>query len=146
MKKRIPFQKFHIQTYTEGEGESILFLHGWPTNAGLWDAQAEELSKDFTLHRIDWLGFGQSDKPSDIAYTFSLMKDCLSAVLDNLLEKDEKISLIAHDIGGPPSLLWASEHPERVKRLILLNTVLYPLKTPLDALSEIILGLPILKN
>jgi len=54
--------------------------------------------------------------------------------------------LIAHDIGGPAAILWAHENQEKVKRLILLNTVLYPMKTPLDATSEFILHTPLLRD
>ncbi len=53
---------------------------------------------------------------------------------------------MGHDIGGPPAILWASENPERVARLVLLNTVLYTLKTPLDAFSEVLLSLPITRD
>ncbi|MEM7513090.1 MAG: alpha/beta hydrolase, partial [Bacteroidota bacterium] len=56
------------------------------------------------------------------------------------------LTLIAHDIGGPAAILWASEHPERVRRLILLNTVLYILKTPMDAMSELLFSTPGLKH
>ena len=61
-----------------------------------------------------------------------------------LLKDGERINIVAHDIGGPPAILWAAENPERVRRLVLLNTVLYPLKTKMDASSEVLFKTPIL--
>ena len=74
------------------------------------------------------------------------MKEQLDQVMKEQLKEGEKVTLVAHDIGGPPTLLWASENEERVERLILLNTIIYPFKTKLDAFSERILATPILKD
>jgi len=130
----------------EGKGESIVFLHGWPMHSGLWKAQVEHLKADYRVITLDWLGFGQSDKPKDLPYTFTQHKECLDAVLTSVLGEEEKVTLVGHDIGGPPAILWASEHPNRVRRLILLNTVVYLFKTPLDMLSELALETPILRD
>ncbi len=54
--------------------------------------------------------------------------------------------MVAHDIGGPPAILWSHENPKKVKRLILLNTVLFPFKTPLDASSHLFFNIPLLNN
>jgi haloalkane dehalogenase len=130
----------------EGAGETLVFLHGWPTHAGLWDAQVKSLKKNYRIITFDWLGFGQSDKPLDHSYTFTHKKEILDKVLADLVDKDEKINIIAHDIGGPPAILWTNENQERVKRLILLNTLFYPFSTTLDKLSHLGFHLPLLKN
>lgn len=146
MTHSIPYQKFQVQAFIEGSGEAIIFLHGWPTNSKLWDSQVEVLKTDYKTITLDWLGFGESDKPTEFTYTFKRKKEILDTVVSALLPKHEKVTLIAHDIGGPPAILWASENEERVERLILLNTIIYPFKTKLDAMSEVLLHLPVLKD
>ena len=132
--------------YTTGSGEPLVFLHGWPTNSNLWKAQIEALKTHYRVITLDWLGFGNSDKPKNFHYTFTKQKEVLDLVLAQELEAGEEVTLVAHDIGGPPTLLWASENEDRVKRLILLNTVVYPFKTQMDALSEFLMGIPVIKN
>jgi|GEM_PF-1631746 len=146
MNHSIPYQNFQVSAFTEGSGEPLLFLHGWPTNSKLWESQVEVFKTDYKTITLDWLGFGESEKPLEFTYTFTRKKEILDAVLSSLLQKHEKVTLVAHDIGGPPAILWASENAERMERLILLNTIIYPFKTKLDALSEVLLHLPVLKD
>ncbi len=146
MTHSIPYQNYEVKASTEGSGEALLFLHGWPTNSRLWKSQVEALKADYKTITLDWLGFGESEKPLEFTYTFTRKKEILDAVLSSLLQKHEKVTLVAHDIGGPPAILWASENEERVERLILLNTIIYPFKTRLDALSEVLLHLPVLRD
>lgn len=109
---------------TEGNGEVIIFLHGWPTNSRLWKSQVETLKTDYKVITLDWLGFGKSDKPTENKYTFTKKKEILDVVLSVLLKRHEKVTIVAHDIGGPPAII-------------------YPFKTITDALSEILLSIPI---
>ncbi len=146
MTHSIAYQQHQIKYYIEGNGDILLFLHGWPTNAKLWKAQMESLKHRYQVVAIDWLGFGESDKPVEHKYTFTKKKEILDVLLSEILKDDEKVNIIAHDIGGPPAILWASENQERVKRLILLNTVIFPFSTLLDKISHFGFGIPILKN
>lgn len=146
MTRSLSYKHYHIHCSLEGTGEKLVFLHGWPTNSTLWNAQIESLSKSYQTIAIDWLGFGKSDKPLENAYTFSQQQEILDTVLSELLAPDEQVTLIAHDIGGPPAIRWTSEHPDRVKRLILLNTVLYPFSTPLDKMSHFLFRIPIIRE
>ncbi len=142
----VTHQQHRIAVYEVGQGSALLFLHGWPTNAQLWQPQVDALKAHYRVLTLDWLGFGQSDKPLDYAYTFTQQKEALNSVLQEVLAPDEQVTLIGHDIGGPPAILWASEHPARVRQLILLNTVLYPFSTPLDKFSHTLFKIPILKQ
>ncbi|MEO0471434.1 MAG: alpha/beta hydrolase [Bacteroidota bacterium] len=146
MLHHIRFKEHSIQVYDEGQGEPIVFLHGWPTNAKLWQAQANALKAYFRVIRPEWLGFGGSDKPEEHRFSFTENKEALDTVLQALLAPGEKVNLVGHDIGGPPGLLWAAEHEDQVKRLILLNTVLFPFKTRLDAFSEWLMHTPLTRS
>ena len=142
----VKYQNYRINYYIEGQGEIILLLHGWPTNSRLWKAQVEALKGSYKVVTLDWLGFGKSDKPDGYQYAFASMKDILDAVIADLSKDNELVNIVAHDIGGPPAILWASENQGRVKRLILLNTVIYNFSTPLDKLSHFFFEVPIIKD
>ena len=146
MEHRIAFRNYQVAAYSQGNGPVIVFLHGWPTNAQLWQAQVAFLQDRYRVITLDWLGFGASDQPTEHTYTFTAQKEILDTVLKELVPPEEKVTLVGHDIGGPPTILWAQENEDRVARLILLNTMLYTLKTPLDAFSEILLSLPVTKD
>jgi pimeloyl-ACP methyl ester carboxylesterase len=142
----VSYKNNSIGVFVEGNGAPVLFLHGWPTNSRLWNAQAEALKDNYRVIRPDWLGFGQSAKPNDHHYTFTAMKEILNVIVESLLNKDEKLTIVAHDIGGPPAILWTHENEHRVEKLILLNTVLYPFSTTLDKISHFFFGIPLLNK
>ena len=73
----------------------------------------------------DLLGFGLSERPATFAYT----PEAHAAVLAALVERLglERITLVVHDYGGPIGLPLCLDRPERVRRLVLLNTWLWPL-------------------
>lgn len=146
MPQFISYQNHKIAVYQEGQGPAVVLLHGWPTNALLWQPQVDLLKAQYKVITLDWLGFGQSDKPKEYTYTFTQQKEVLDKVLQTVLEPEEKVTLAGHDIGGPPAILWAQEHPHRVQQLILLNTVLYTFSMPLDKQSHFLFKIPLLKQ
>lgn len=146
MTKSIAYGAYQIHCSIEGEGSPLLFLHGWPANSALWNAQVAVFKKSHRCICIDWLGFGHSDSPSDFDYSFTAMQGMLDAVLPKLLSPEEKVSIVAQDVGGPPAILWADANPARVQRLILLNTIIYPLSTPLHKVSHFGFRIPILNR
>ncbi|MCI5080273.1 MAG: alpha/beta hydrolase [Saprospiraceae bacterium] len=140
------YQQYQISYFSAGEGEPLLLLHGWPVNHLLWQAQIEKLSASYRVIAIDWLGFGASDHPTDHQYTFTAKKEILNQLIHEVVGINQLVSIIAHDVGGPPAILWASENTDRVKQLLLLNTVLYPFSTPLDRLSHFSFSVPLLNQ
>ena len=107
-----------------GKGETILFLHGWPTSSYLWRNIIPELSDHFQVIAIDLPGFGKSDKRSGDSYSFRYYSRILTGFLSNL--GINKLTLGVHDLGGPLGLYWLINNQDRVNRLILLNTLVYP--------------------
>ncbi len=73
---------------------------------------------------IDLPGFGGSDKPPEASYSFRFYGRALDGVLE--AAGADRIGLAVHDLGGPVGLHWASQNPERVESLALLNTIVYP--------------------
>jgi pimeloyl-ACP methyl ester carboxylesterase len=102
-----------------GRGPGILLLHGFPDNHHLYDRVLPHL-RDRHVVAFDFMGWGDSDKPRDYAYTADEQTKEIDTVTRAL--GLDKVILVAHDASGPPAIDWALAHPARVERLILLNT------------------------
>ncbi len=103
-----------------GEGPAIVLMHGFPDNAHLYDRLVPCLSPPRRVVTFDFLGWGESDKPSGYPYTAANQTGDLEAVIQQL--GLERVVLVAHDASGPPAIDWALDHPDRVAALVLLNT------------------------
>jgi pimeloyl-ACP methyl ester carboxylesterase len=107
-----------------GSGPAVLLLHGWPTSSLLWREMMPQLARHHRVIAPDLPGFGASDKPIDIRYTFAFFESLLDGLCSAL--KIDDLALGVHDIGGPVGIHWALTRPLRVRKLALLNTLIYP--------------------
>jgi pimeloyl-ACP methyl ester carboxylesterase len=107
-----------------GSGPAVLLLHGWPTSSFLWREVMLPIAEHNRVLAIDLPGFGGSDKPLGVRYGFELFERTLDGFLAAL--GVEEVGLAVHDLGGPIGLHWAVHRPERVTRLAVLNTLVYP--------------------
>lgn len=105
----------------EGSGDPFLLLHGEPTWGFLYRKMIPVLAAAGRVVVPDLPGFGRSDKPVDRdAYSYDLH---FRSVERFALELDlRELTLVVHDWGGPIGLRFAVAHPERVARLVILNT------------------------
>lgn len=108
----------------QGTGPPVLLLHGWPTSSFLWRRVMEPIARANRVVALDLPGYGESDKPRGAGYGFDLYDRVLDEFLA-ALEIDE-VGLAGHDLGGPIGLHWALHRPQRLTRLALLNTLVYP--------------------
>jgi pimeloyl-ACP methyl ester carboxylesterase len=95
-------------------------MHGFPDNLHLYDLLAPFLAPPRRLVTFDFLGWGNSDKPTGYSHTAANQEKELAAVIKQLELK--QVVLVAHDASGPPAIDWALGQPDRVAGLILLNT------------------------
>lgn len=107
-----------------GEGEPVLLLHGWPTSSYLWRNVMPPMAKTNRVIALDLPAFGKSSKNVADSFSFFYYERVINGLLDTL--KIEKIGLAVHDLGGPIGIFWALRHPEKISRLALLNTLVYP--------------------
>lgn len=112
----------------EGSGAPVVMVHGNPNWVYYWRKLIPALSDRYRCLAIDHMGCGLSDKPDDAHYEYSLRQriEDLSAWLDQLNVQDN-IHFIAHDWGGMIACGFATRFPERVKKLVMLNTGAFPL-------------------
>lgn len=113
-----------IHYLVAGVGEPILLIHGFPTSSYLWRNIIDEVSARYQVIAIDLPGYGKSDKRIEDSFSFRYYNRVISGFLKNL--DIDSISLGVHDVGGPIGLYWMVQHMEKVNRLILFNTLVYP--------------------
>lgn len=116
----------------EGEGDPVLCLHGEPTWSFLYRKMIPGLTAAARVIAPDYFGFGRSDKPEDAGwYTFD--RHCAS--IRRLVEQLDlrRVTVVVQDWGGPIGLRLAVEQPERVARLVILNTGLGGGRPPSEA-------------
>ncbi len=128
----LPVQGGRMHYLDEGAGEPVVMLHGNPTWSFFYRNLILALRGSNRCLAPDHLGCGFSDKPRDFPYTLTHHIDNLEKWLDAVVpppgntgapgDGDGRFNLIVHDWGGPIGMGYAARHPERVKRVVLLNT------------------------
>ena len=114
------FQQHYID---EGprDGEVIICLHGEPTWGYLYRNFIPALSEHYRVVVPDHMGFGKSETPQDRIYTLRTHVENLEKFIDDLGLTD--ITYVCQDWGGPITGAYTIRHPDRVKRLFLMNTL-----------------------
>jgi haloalkane dehalogenase len=109
----------------EGEGPPVLFFHGEPTWSFLWRKVIPPVrDAGFRCIAPDLPGFGRSDKPTDMDwYSYDRHTESVTPLLEELDLRDATV--VVHDWGGPIGLRLAVEHPDRISKLVVLDTGLF---------------------
>ncbi|NJN18354.1 MAG: alpha/beta fold hydrolase [Oscillochloris sp.] len=108
-----------------GKGAPLVFVHGTPTWSFLYRRLIAAHADQYRCVAPDNIGFGRSDKPVDWGYQFADHSRNLEQLINTLDLRD--ITLVVHDLGGPIGLRYALDHPERIRGLLIMNTVLWPM-------------------
>jgi haloalkane dehalogenase len=105
----------------EGSGAPVLLLHGEPTWSYLYRTVIPELTPSARAIAPDYFGFGRSDKPLRLEdYSFDLHAGSVARLVEELDLRD--LTVVVQDWGGPIGLRLAVEQPDRVARLVIMNT------------------------
>lgn len=104
----------HSLHYVEaGKGETVVFLHGFPSFWYSLSRQIDALKGDYHVVAVDGLGAGKSDAPLDVeAYKLENMAAHLNALIDHVGAK--KVHLVGHDWGSAFAIGFAQRYPDRV--------------------------------
>ena len=114
----------------EGYGPPVVMVHGNPTWSFYYRELIQRLSPTHRCIAPDHIGCGYSDKPDDARYAYTLKQrvDDLDACLVQLgITQD--ITLIVHDWGGMIGMAYAHRHPQKIKRIVAMNTAAFHLPT-----------------
>jgi haloalkane dehalogenase len=108
-----------------GEGAPVVFFHGEPTWSFLWRHVIPPIrDAGFRCIAPDLVGFGRSDKPTDVGwYSYDRHAALAAALFEDLDLRGATV--VVHDWGGPIGLRVAVEQPERVERMVLMDTGLF---------------------
>jgi haloalkane dehalogenase len=120
-----------IHYVDEGAGPPILMVHGQPTWSYLYRKIIPPLvAAGYRCVAPDLMGFGLSDKPSEESeYTLRRHVDMVTGLVNKLELRG--ITTVGQDWGGPISLRYAIEHQDNVRALVILNTLVRPMKVPM---------------
>ena len=136
-KQEYPFNSYYINIndyqlhyIDEGQGETLLFVHGTPSWSFDFRNVIKRLSTNYRCIAIDHLGFGLSDKPRNYDYTTQNHSKTLEKFIESKQLKN--ITLVLHDFGGPIGFDFAVNHPENIKSIIVLNSWLWSSKNDPD--------------
>lgn len=100
---------------------TLLLLHGFPEFWYCWKNQIPALSRDYRVIAPDMRGYNLSDKPEGVEnYKMRVLVNDLVGLLDIMALP--RITLIAHDWGGAVAWAFAAFHPERLEKLVILNS------------------------
>jgi len=146
----------HLVPITDvGQGPPVLFVHGNPDTRHLWDAAIVRLAETMRCVAPDLPAFGDSPfEPEEVDVSL----DGMAAWLDAIVEAsgiETPLDLVVHDIGGLFGLAWAVTHPQKLRRLLVTNTLFHAdyrwhfwarvwRKPVLGELSTVLLRMPLI--
>jgi pimeloyl-ACP methyl ester carboxylesterase len=105
-----------------GTGQPVLLLHGSGPGVSAWanwQHNIPALAKNYRVLAPDIVGFGDTERPTDVHYSLGTWVDHVWAFLDAL--EIAKTSLVGNSLGGRIGLAMAEQHPERLDRMVLMG-------------------------
>jgi pimeloyl-ACP methyl ester carboxylesterase len=129
-----------------GSGPPVILIHGFNLDLNTWMANIDVLARHYTVHAVDLWGAGYSTR-DPLDYGFPLFVEQLRLLMDHL--ELDRADLVGHSMGGGTSIAFSAAHPQRVSRLVLVDSVGIPRPTTLrerifrlPRVPELMLGLP----
>lgn len=121
--KRLRANGVEIHVLIGGSGPPLLLLHGYPQSHLIWHRVAPALAKNFTVVVTDLRGYGLSGKPPDLPEHASYSKRAMAQDQVEVMRQlgFESFHLCGHDRGGRVAHRLAVDHPQAVKKLMLLD-------------------------
>lgn len=124
---KVNIEGLDINYICEGEGNSVLLLHGWGANIGAFAPVINRLKANFKVYAIDFPGFGESDEPKDVFGVFDYAR-IVKGFIDKM--KINEVVLIGHSFGGRISIILGKKYPDLIKKIILVDSAgLIPKRT-----------------
>jgi len=124
MEKELILNGLLVHTYFKKSLEkskgNVLLLHGWGVSASIFDSLVEFLTKEnFDVYLIDFPGFGESPAPKT-----PLVLESYSLLVKEFIEKEikEETIVLAHSFGGRVAIKLASNFPQLIKKLVLIDS------------------------
>jgi pimeloyl-ACP methyl ester carboxylesterase len=117
----LPTNGTSIYVRSGGSGPAVFLLHGYGETGDMWASMAADLARDHTVVVPDLRGMGLSSKPTG-GFDKKTQAGDVAGVLDAL--KIDRVDLVTHDIGNMVGYAFAAQHPNRVRRFVLIDAPL----------------------
>ena len=125
-------------------GTTIALLHGTASSLHTWDGWADALSEDYRVVRFDLPGFGLTGPHPQDDYSIEAYVKFVIATLDALMA--DQVVLVGNSLGGHIAWATAVLHPDRVERLVLVDSSGYPLESTSVPIGFRLARTPVLKD
>lgn len=121
-------RKIHYRD--EGRGDAIVLIHGTGASLHTWDVWANSLKEHYRVIRFDLPAYGLTGQDPEKRYRSKDYVDLLDDFLTQL--EVDQFHLAGNSLGGLVSWLYASYHPQKVEKLVLVDPSGFPFKnTPM---------------
>lgn len=124
-RKYLPVLGTRMAYVDAGSGDPIVFLHGNPTPSYLWRKIIPRLLPFGRCLAPDYIGMGNSGAAPDGGYRFIDQQRYLDAWFETV-GLGRNVILVVHDWGSALGFSWAQRHPERVKAIIYMESIVRP--------------------
>ncbi len=114
---RIQVDDATIDVSSDGSGDPIVLIHGFPLTREVWDSQAAQLAAHARVIRPDMRGCGRSSAPEG-PYLMETLAGDVAAILDAI--GVERAAIVGHSMGGYVAMAFCRMYAERVTRLGLV--------------------------
>ena len=119
----VPREGVQLAVRVAGHGEPLLLLHGHPQTSAMWHRVAPALAGYFRVVLLDLRGYGDSGRPpaGDGSGAYAKREMALDAVHVMRALGHARFQVLAHDRGARVAHRLAADHPQAVKRMLLLD-------------------------
>ena len=114
---------YYYAAGTRGVGEPVVFLHGFPTSSHLWSDVVQLVPSGHRVVVVDLLGYGRSDRPEGRPVGVRAHAERMIELFDVL--GINYACVVGHDVGGGIAQWLAVRYPQRVSRLLLVDSVAF---------------------
>ena len=116
MDARYKYEGVELAYCIEGEGDTVMLLHGWGCDRNIWKATREWLKGYKRVVSVDFAGFGQSEEPREVGCVEEYTRSLEALVRELGIERP---TLVGHSFGGRVAIVYASRN--EVERVVLTD-------------------------
>lgn len=141
--KDLTLAGLHWPASVDAPGDKpVILLHGWLDNSLSFCRLAPELSKLGPVWAVDHAGHGHSDhRPQGQSYMLADYVSDVAELLETHFAGHDAVDLVGHSLGGIVAMLFAAAFPERVRRLVMIDSLGPISKAPEEAVSQLRRGI-----